>query len=53
VELGVFGAPAKAEVFESYREAGFRRAVLSLPPASAEVVLPVLDRHAEVLAAFR
>jgi probable F420-dependent oxidoreductase len=52
VELGVFGCPPDAEVVESYAEAGFARCVLGLPPAPADIVLPVLDRAVEVLARF-
>jgi len=50
IELGVFGCPPKLDVIESYRAAGFTRCVLGLPPAPAEVVLPILDSHAKVVA---
>jgi probable F420-dependent oxidoreductase len=49
LEIGVFGCPPKPEVLERYREAGVRRCVLGLPPAGADVVLPVLDQHATLL----
>lgn len=49
IDLGVFGCPPKPDVIESYREAGFTRCVLGLPPANEDVVLPLLDRYAEVL----
>ncbi|MEM9711907.1 MAG: LLM class F420-dependent oxidoreductase [Actinomycetota bacterium] len=52
LSLGVFGAPAKAEVLESFRERGVDRAVLGLPPAGAEVVLPLLDDYAELVDRF-
>ena len=49
-QLGVFGCPAKLEVIESYRDAGFSRVVLGLPPAGEDTVLKVLDGYADVLA---
>jgi probable F420-dependent oxidoreductase len=52
LQLGVFGCPPKTEVIERYREAGFSRCVIGLPAASADVVLPVLDAGAELLARF-
>ena len=51
IELGVFGCPAKMDVIESYRAAGVTRCVLGLPPAGADVVLPLLDSYAEVVTA--
>jgi probable F420-dependent oxidoreductase len=50
IELGVFGCPGKLDVIESYRDAGFTRVVLGLPPAPEATVLKVLDGYAEVLA---
>ncbi len=52
VELGVFGVPPQEDVVESYAEAGMRRVVLGLPSAPADHVLPVLDRHAELVKRF-
>ena len=52
VELGVFGVPPKEQILESYAEAGISRCVLNLPPAPADTVLPVLDRHAELVKQF-
>ena len=49
-ELGVFGCPARLDIIESYREAGFSRVVLGLPPAPEDTVLEVLDGYADVLA---
>ena len=48
IEIGIFGCPAKPDVIESYREAGVTRCVLGLPPEGADVVLPLLDRYAEL-----
>jgi probable F420-dependent oxidoreductase len=50
LQLGVFGCPPKADVVERYREAGFHRCVVGLPPAAPDVVLPVLDHAATLLA---
>lgn len=52
VELGVFGVPPKPKVLEGYADVGVRRVVLGLPPAPADVVLPILDAHAEAVAAL-
>jgi probable F420-dependent oxidoreductase len=49
VELGVFGCPGKADVIASYAERGFSRAILGLPSAPADVVLPILDGYAALL----
>jgi probable F420-dependent oxidoreductase len=49
IEIGVFGCPPKPEVIESYAAAGARRVVFGVPPASADVVLPVLDGYAPIL----
>jgi hypothetical protein len=49
IEIGVFGCPPKPEVIESYAAAGARRGVFGVPPASADVVLPVLDGYAPIL----
>ena len=52
IELGVFGCPIDAEVIESYRAAGFTRAVFWLPHAGADRVLPVLDAGAPLIEQF-
>ena len=49
-DLGVFGCPARLDIIESYRDAGFSRVVLGLPPAPEDTVLGVLDGYADVLA---
>ena len=49
LSISVSGAPADAEVLDRYREAGIDRAILILPSAGADAVLPVLDRHAQLL----
>ncbi|MEO1064959.1 MAG: LLM class F420-dependent oxidoreductase [Actinomycetota bacterium] len=52
LSLGVFGASPKPEHLESLREQGVTRAVLGLPPAGADEVLPLLDRYADLVGAF-
>lgn len=50
ISISVFGAPPKAEVLDQYREAGITRALLALPPAGRDKVLPQLDKYAALLA---
>jgi probable F420-dependent oxidoreductase len=45
----IFGAPARAEALAAYRDAGAARAVMFLPPAGRDEVLPILDKHAEMV----
>ncbi len=47
--ISVFGAPPQADVLDQYRRAGITRAVLALPPAPADEVLPALDEYAKLL----
>ena len=47
--INVFGAPSDAAVLDLYREAGIDRAILSVPSAGADAVLPLLDSHAKHL----
>ncbi len=49
LSISVSGAPADAEILDRYREAGIDRAILILPSADADAVLPVLDRYAQLL----
>ncbi|MEM9033097.1 MAG: LLM class F420-dependent oxidoreductase [Actinomycetota bacterium] len=52
LSLGVFGAPGKPDVLETLRDQGVERAVLGLPPAAADVVLPILDSYAPLVGQF-
>jgi probable F420-dependent oxidoreductase len=53
IELGVFAAPAAADVLESYARNGFRRAVIALPQDRGETgVLEELDRAAKFVGAY-
>ena len=49
VAISIFGAPTEPAGLEEYRNLGVTRAVFRLPPAPADEVLPVLDRHAELV----
>ena len=46
--LTIFGAPQRAETLSRYRDVGVDRAVLIIRPVAREVVLPKLDRLAEL-----
>lgn len=50
--VSIFGSSSKPEVIEGYREAGVTRLVFGLPPAPAETVMPILQRHAESMKAY-
>jgi probable F420-dependent oxidoreductase len=45
----IFGAPEDLDRLKRYRDLGIARAVVSLPSAKAEEVLPALDRWAELI----
>ena len=47
--VSVFGTPPRPEVLESYAAAGVHRAILPLPPAPADDIMPRLDRYAALL----
>ena len=49
LSISVFGAPADQATLQRYRAAGIERAVLALPSADADTVLPLLDRYAALL----
>jgi hypothetical protein len=46
--LTIFGAPQRAEALSRYRDLGVDRAVLIIRPEARELVLPKLDRLAEL-----
>jgi len=48
LNLTVFGVPAKEEIAAKWIEQGFHRIVFALPPAGPDVVVPILDRAAEL-----
>jgi hypothetical protein len=50
ISVSVFGAAADQPQLDAYQAAGVTRAVLGLPqPAGRDLVLPVLDRYAQLL----
>jgi probable F420-dependent oxidoreductase len=49
IEINVFGARPDAGNLEHYRNIGVVRTCLALPSASADVVLPLLDRWAKLV----
>jgi len=52
IELSVSGPKPDFETIERYANAGISRVVLSIPPRSADDVLPRLDRYAALVAEF-
>jgi probable F420-dependent oxidoreductase len=53
IEISLFGAPGEADALRRLRDEGVQRAVLPLPSAGPEKVLPLLDRYAPLVAAVR
>jgi len=49
LSVTVFGAPGDRATLASYQEAGVERALLGLPSADKDVVLPMLDKFQELL----
>ena len=52
IPVTVFGGSPRPEIVRHYAEAGVERCVFWLPPAPADEVLPVLDRHAGLAKSF-
>lgn len=52
VEVGVFGVPPKEEAIDAYRVLGVSRCVITLPPATADVLMPLLDDAAPLAERF-
>jgi probable F420-dependent oxidoreductase len=46
LSVSVYGAPPDADTLGRYRDGGVDRAILALPSADADTVLPILDRCA-------
>ena len=51
IELSLYMAPVNADVAKEHEEGGVSRFIFGLPPADAEILLPMLDKQAEVIAA--
>ncbi len=52
ITVSVFGATPEAGTLRAYQEAGAERAILPLPSAGGDTVLPILDRYAKVIESF-
>lgn len=51
IAISLYGAPAQPEALARLAAAGVGRVVFLVPPASADAVLPLLDRYAGVMRA--
>ena len=51
IELSLYMAPVKADIARQHEDAGVTRFIFGLPPAGADIVLPLLDEQAAVIAA--
>ncbi len=51
LEVSVFGVGPDGDSIQAMRDAGIDRVVCGLPPASAEKVLPLLDRYTSIMQA--
>jgi probable F420-dependent oxidoreductase len=49
VPVSIFGAPEDLDRLKRYRDQGIGRAIVALPSAKADEILPVLDRWAELI----
>ncbi|MBM85334.1 MAG: LLM class F420-dependent oxidoreductase [Rhodospirillaceae bacterium] len=49
LQVSVFGAPAEAQILESYAQAGIDRAILGLPSEGRDTILGLLDKHQKLL----
>lgn len=53
IELSLYAAPPKPAAVEEHEAAGVARFVFGLPPAGADVLLPILDDYAKVIEASK
>jgi alkanesulfonate monooxygenase SsuD/methylene tetrahydromethanopterin reductase-like flavin-dependent oxidoreductase (luciferase family) len=49
IAITAFGAPPDRKTLDQYEAAGAERAVLFLPPAGADTVMPLLDQYAKLI----
>lgn len=49
ISVSIFGAPPKPERLDEYRRAAVDRAIFALPAQERDVVLPILDRLADLV----
>lgn len=52
VSITAYAAPPDPAILRSFAEAGICRAILSLPSAPRDTVLPILDRYADLMRMF-
>jgi probable F420-dependent oxidoreductase len=52
ISVSVYGAPMDADSLARLRDVGVGRAIFALPSAEADVVLPLLDRGAQLIRAL-
>jgi probable F420-dependent oxidoreductase len=49
ISVSVFWAPADRATIDGYEAIGVERAILALPPAPRDRVMPILDQHAKLI----
>jgi len=49
VPITIFGTPEEPDRLKRYRDLGIARTVVSLDSAKEDVILPILDRWAELI----
>jgi hypothetical protein len=49
VPVSIFGAPENLDRLKRYSDHGIARAVVTLPSAKSDEILPVLDRWADLI----
>jgi hypothetical protein len=49
VPVSIFGAPENLDRLKRYSDQGIARAVVTLPSAKSDEILPVLDRWADLI----
>src|SRR5262249_47448148 len=49
ISISVFGARAERAALAELAKAGVERAIVMLPPAGRDVVMPLLDRYASLM----
>ena len=50
IPVTVYGVSPETDRLKRYRDAGTDRVIFALPPVGAEDILPLLDRHADLIA---
>ena len=53
IEISIYGAPSDSALLRSYADAGVARAIFGVPPASRDVVLPLLDKLHGIASSIR